>query len=126
LLHQRQPGSKIRKQLPNIETLSEWEVVLAEAEAYWFRLPESVRQQYGGRTVAVLHDRILDSDVTLRDLRTRMVVEHPNQPILYSSTGAQGVDKDGLLVGELVNQPKNQQTTSNPMNSQRAKIMTIL
>jgi hypothetical protein len=36
----------------------------------------------------------------------------------YGSTGSQGVDQVGLLVGELVNQPTNQQTDPDPLNSQ--------
>lgn len=83
LLHQRQPHSYTHQRSPDAESVSDWEMALVTAETYWFQLPESKRKKYGGRIVALLYDRILDSDTKLRDLRARMVTQHPNQPILY-------------------------------------------
>jgi hypothetical protein len=89
LLHQRRPKSKSRKRLPASEPISEWEKSLATAETYWFELSESTRQQYTGRVVALLRNRILDSDVSLQELRRRVNLLHPDQPILYLDANAE-------------------------------------
>jgi hypothetical protein len=72
-----------------METVAAWESALAVAEIYWFQLPESVRQRYLGQTVALLRDRILDSDIELHDLRLRMAAQYLNQPILYLDADAE-------------------------------------
>jgi hypothetical protein len=89
LLTQRQVNSKTQKRWPDMETVAAWESALAVAEIYWFQLPESVRQRYLGQTVALLRDRILDSDIELHDLRLRMAAQYLNQPILYLDADAE-------------------------------------
>lgn len=66
-----------------------WEEALASAEVYWFQLPETTRQQYSGRTVALLRNRILDADEKLRDLRKRVTALYPDQPVLYLDADAE-------------------------------------
>lgn len=66
-----------------------WETALANAETYWFQLPEATQSQYKGKTVAILHDQILDSDVELAALRERVIKAYPNQPVLYLPADAE-------------------------------------
>jgi hypothetical protein len=73
LLHRRRPDSPTPPSGPDGESISDWETALATAEAFWFQLPESKRKPYSGRIVALLYDRVLDSDVQMRALRARMV-----------------------------------------------------
>ncbi|HRW09678.1 MAG TPA: hypothetical protein P5121_31470 [Caldilineaceae bacterium] len=66
-----------------------WETALADAETYWFQLSEATRSQYKGKTVAILHDQILDSDVELAALRERVTRAYPDQPVLYLPADAE-------------------------------------
>jgi hypothetical protein len=71
------------------ESAEAWEEALALAEEYWFQLPEAARQQYAGRTVALLRNCILDADEKLRDLRKRVTALYPDQPVLYLDADAE-------------------------------------
>ena len=71
------------------ENATEWEADLATAEEYWFQLPTSVRDKYTGQVVALLHDRILGADVTVKALRKRIAMQYPNQSVLYINADAE-------------------------------------
>jgi hypothetical protein len=68
---------------PTAENLDEWETAIQQAEAYWFSLPESVRQLYAGKSVAIVQTQIVDSDPQLRSLKQRVRQRFPLQPVLY-------------------------------------------
>lgn len=89
LLRQRQINLEAQTKIQEDTPINEWETALATAESYWFQLPEKVRTQYTGRTVALLRNRILDADATLKALRKRMTEQYPNQPILYLEADAE-------------------------------------
>lgn len=89
LLRQRQIQTKPTEQVIAIPDLSEWETALANAEEYWFQLPDSIRAQYQNKTVALLRDQIIDADVQLQTLRQRVTSEYPDQPVLYLDANAE-------------------------------------
>lgn len=93
LLRQRQAHlekqEKPQINRPEIDNTTEWEATLAEAEQYWFQLPEVVRSQYAGQIVALLHNQILDTDAELKSLRRRIAGQYPDQPILFMDADAE-------------------------------------
>lgn len=89
LLRQRQSEPLSSDRLNSATTSTEWETALADAEDYWFQLPESVRTQYSEQTVALLRDRILDADTQLNALRKRVTLQYPDQPVLYLDADAE-------------------------------------
>jgi hypothetical protein len=78
-----QQQSEAHVQPPIAENLDEWEIAIQQAEAYWFSLPESVRQLYAGKSVAIVQNQIVDSDPQLRSLKQRVRQRFPLQPVLY-------------------------------------------
>lgn len=68
---------------------TEWEAELAIAEEYWFQLSVAVRSKYTGKVVALLHNRILGVDVTVKALRKRIAIQYPDQPVLYIDADAE-------------------------------------
>jgi len=62
---------------------------LAEAEAYWFDLPEKTHRSYLGKTVAVQKGAILDSDSNLASLRRRVEERHADEVVLYIEADAE-------------------------------------
>lgn len=89
LLRQRQIQIKPTEQVIAIPDLSEWETALADAEEYWFQLPDSIRAQYQNKTVALLRDQIIDADLQLQTLRQRVTSQYPDQPVLYLDADAE-------------------------------------
>lgn len=89
LLRQRQVSLEAQTKTPEDALINEWAAALAKAESYWFQLPENVRAEYAGRTVALLRNRILDADVALKNLRSRVTAQYPNQPVLYLEADAE-------------------------------------
>ena len=93
LLRQRQ--SQLEKKVKTqenrlaIENVTDWETSLAEAERYWFQLPEAVRVQYTGSIIALLRTQILGADVDLKVLRRRIAEQYPEQPVLYMDANAE-------------------------------------
>jgi hypothetical protein len=89
LLRQRQVQTGPPDNVNSATDSTEWEVALAAAEEYWFQLSETTRTQYRGRVVALLYDRILDTDTELNALRRRIAAQYPNQPVLYLDADAE-------------------------------------
>jgi hypothetical protein len=89
MLRQRQTQSTLTARLTADTAPTEWEAALAAAEEYWFQLPESTRSQYSGRVVALLYDRVLDTDTELKTLRRRVTAQYPDQPVLYLDADAE-------------------------------------
>lgn len=95
LLSQRQVSLETPMKAQESAPISEWEAALVKAESYWFQLPENVRAQYAGHTVALLRNRILDADVALKTLRSRVAKQYPDQPVLYLAADA---EQDPILM----------------------------
>lgn len=68
---------------------TDWEADLAVAKEYWFQSPAFVRATYAGQVIALLRDRILDTGVTLKDVRNRVANQYPNQPAPYLDADAE-------------------------------------
>ena len=61
----------------------DWDRAIIAAEEYWFSLPEAARQNYIGKTAAVVEGRILDADSDRAALRARVSAQYPDLPVLY-------------------------------------------
>lgn len=89
LLRQRRRQDQITAPIESMPAPTVWEAALVAAEEYWFQLPEAIRRQYEGKTVALLRDRLLDADAQLSVLRKRISAQYPDQPVLYLEADAE-------------------------------------
>ncbi|MBI3760252.1 MAG: hypothetical protein HY260_00085 [Chloroflexi bacterium] len=76
-------------QIESDNGLDDWDREIVAAEEYWFSLPESTRQNYSGKTVAVAKDRILDADGDIDALTGRIEAQYPDLPVLYIEAEAE-------------------------------------